>query len=321
MKKQYPENCATTTNTERRGASRRDFLQWTAGAGLAAAACGGPEPAPETVEPAASTFSAPLGAELYTVRNQLPDQAEDILTRLAEIGFVEIEGGWGSVKTMLPLLKSVGLHPISVAIESAQVTGHWPVGSSPAESLDKIAAQVKEAGAEFMMHGNISVEERGGLDVYRKFADQFNQAGEIAAKHGLRLCYHNHAFEFDPSAGQSPYEVLIERFDPEVASFEVDVFWVSISGTDPVEILKRLKGRVPMLHLKDLAKGAKTRYNEDIAPEDFTEAGNGTVDFAAILRQAPDSGVKHYFVEQDFTPGDPIESLRQSYEYLRTLTV
>ena len=321
MKKQYPAHHATTANPARHGASRRDFLQWTAGAGLAAAACGGPQPAPETAEPARVPFTTPLGAELYTVRNQLPDQAEDILTRLAEIGFVEIEGGWGSVKTMLPLLKSVGLHPISVAIESAHVTGNWRAGSSPAESLDEIAARAKAAGAEYLMHGNISADERGGLDVYRKFADQFNQAGAIAAKHGLRLCYHNHAFEFDPSTGQSPYDVLIERFDPEVASFEVDVFWVSISGHDPVKLLKRLKGRVPMLHLKDLAKGAKTRYNEDIAPEDFTEAGNGTVDFAAILRQAPDTGVKHYFVEQDFTPGDPIESLRQSYEYLRTLTV
>ena len=321
MTKQDPATYRTTTNTERRGASRRDFLQWTAGAGLAAAACDGPEPAPETVEPAAPTFSKPLGAELYTVRNQLPDQAEEILTRLAEIGFVEIEGGWGSVKTMLPLLKDVGLHPISVSIESALVTGNWPAGSSPAQSLDEMAAQAKEAGAEYVMHGNISVDERGGLDVYREFADKFNRAGEIAAKHGLRLCYHNHAFEFDSRAGQSPYDVLIERFDPRLAFFEVDVFWVSISGHDPVELLKRLKGRVPMLHLKDLAKGAKTRYNEDIAAEDFTEVGNGTVDFAAILHQAPDSGVKHYFVEQDFTPGDPVDSLRQSYEYLRTLTI
>ena len=312
---------STTTNDTQRGASRRDFLHWTAGAGLAAASCGSPEPAPETTEPAAPTFSAPLGAELYTVRNELPDQAEEVLTRLAEIGFIEIEYGWNWVKTALPLLKDVGLHPISVSIASALVTGNWPAGSTPGESLDEIAAQAKEAGAEYMMHGNISADERGELDVYREFAEEFNRAGETARKHGLRLCYHNHAFEFDPSAGQKPYDVLIERFDPELAFFEVDVFWVSVGGEDPVDLLKRLTGRVPMLHLKDLAKGAEIRYNENLAPEDFTEAGNGTVDFAAVLRQAPDSGVKHYFVEQDFTPGDPIDSLRQSYQHLRTLTV
>lgn len=321
MAKHDPATDSTTPSSAGRGATRRDFLHWTAGAGLAAAACGSSEPAAEATEPAAPTFSAPLGVELYTVRNELPDQAEEVLKRLAEIGFVEIEYGWNWVKTALPLLKDVGLHPVSVSIESALVTGNWPAGSAPAESLDEIAAQAKEAGAEYMMHGNISADERGGLDVYREFADQFNQAGEIASKHGLRLCYHNHAFEFDPSAGQSPYDVLIERFDPELAFFEVDVFWVSIGGQDPVELLKRLQGRVPMLHLKDLAKGAETRYSENLAPEDFTEAGNGTIDFAAVLRQAPETGVKHYFVEQDFTPGDPVDSLRQSYQHLRTLTV
>ena len=326
MTKQHPATRSTITSH-----TRRDFLQWTAGAGLAAAACGGPQPAPETARPAASAFSAPLGVELYTVRKQLPDQAEEVLGRLAEIGFVEIEQQWSSVKTMLPLLKSVGLHPISVAINPAVVTGDWAAAEAQArrfglafggpESMDEIAGQAQEAGAEYLMFPIIQADDKANLDFYREFADKFNKAGEIATKHGLRICYHNHAFEFEPIGEQSPYDVMIEGFDPRLTAFEVDVFWVSISGHDPVELLKRLKGRVPMIHLKDLAKGAASRYNQEVAPEEFTEVGNGTVDFAAILRQAPDTGVKHYFVEQDQTPGDPIESLRQSYEYLRTLTV
>lgn len=137
----------------------------------------------------------------------------------------------------------------------------------------------------------------------------------------MRICYHNHAFEFEPLGEQTPFEVMIERFDPQLTAFEVDVFWVSITGNNPVEILKRLKGRVPMIHLKDLAKGAASRYNQNVAPGEFSEVGSGTVDFAAILRQAPDTGVKHYFVEQDQTPGDPVDSLRQSYKYLRSLEV
>lgn len=331
MKTQYPLTYPTIPNTARPGASRREFLQWTAGAGLVAAACGGPEPAPETVEPAASTFSAPLGVELYTVRNQLPDQAEEVLGQLAEIGFVEIEQQWSSVKTMLPLLKNVGLHPISVSLNPALVTGDWAAAEAQAkrfglefggrESMDEVAAQAKEAGAEYLMFPIIRADDEANLDFYRDFADKFNQAGEIATKHGLLICYHNHAFEFESLGDQSPFDVMIERFDPQLTAFEVDVFWVTITGTDPVEVLKRLKGRVPMIHLKDLAQGAAPRYNQDVAPEEFKEVGNGSVDFAAILRQAPDTGVKHYFVEQDQTPGDPIDSLRQSYEYLRTLTV
>ena len=247
MKKQFPVTYPTTTNTARRGASRRDFLQWTAGAGLAAAACGGPEPAPETVETAASTFTAPLAVELYTVRNQLPDQAEEVLGRLAEIGFVEIEQQWNSVKTMLPLLKSLNLNPVSVAIDPAVVTGSGAAGAGSSESLDEIAAQAKQAGVEYLMFPIIRADDPSNLDFYREFADKFNQAGETANKHGLRLCYHNHAFEFEPLAEQSPFDVLVERFDPELAFFEVDVFWVSVSGQDPVELLKlhviRLTGR------------------------------------------------------------------------------
>ena len=99
MAKHDPATDSTTPSSAGRGATRRDFLHWTAGAGLAAAACGSSEPAAEATEPAAPTFSAPLGVELYTVRNELPDQAEEVLKRLAEIGFVEIEYGWNWVKT------------------------------------------------------------------------------------------------------------------------------------------------------------------------------------------------------------------------------
>ena len=318
MTKHHSTADSTTTHGAKRGATRRGFL-WTAGAGLASAACGGPSPAPETSAPPAAAFSAPLGVELYTVRRQLPDHAEETLKRLADIGFVEIEQQWNSVKTMLPLLNSVGLHPISIAIDPAVVTGNGP--GADIESLDEIAAQAKEAGAEYLMFPYVSGDERDHLDFYRAFCDQFNRAGETADKHGLRLCYHNHAFEFEPLGEQSPYDVMIERFDPQVAHFEVDVFWVSITGHDPVDVLRRLKGRVPLVHLKDMAKGAETRYDENVAPEDFTEVGNGAIDFAAILRQAPDTGVEHYFVEQDHTPGDPVESLRQSYDYLRGLKV
>jgi sugar phosphate isomerase/epimerase len=73
---------------------------------------------------------------------------------------------------------------------------------------------------------------------------------------------------------------------------------------------------VALLHLKDKASGTAVRYNENVPKETFKEVGNGTVDIAAVLVAAKKSGVKNFFVEQDQTPGDPIESLRQSYQYL-----
>ena len=141
-----------------------------------------------------------------------------------------------------------------------------------------------------------------------------NRAGETARKAGLTLAYHNHGFEFAPMAdGKRPIDILLTRLDPSLAKLELDVFWVAITGADPAELLASHKGRIALVHLKDKAKGAPRETDErKVAKATFSEVGNGALDFPAILKAAQASGVEHYFVEQDQTPGDPIVSLRQS---------
>jgi sugar phosphate isomerase/epimerase len=164
--------------------------------------------------------------------------------------------------------------------------------------------------------------DRGGLEVYRKLADQLNQAGEKIQKAGLTLCYHNHAFEFRGPEGQRPIDVLLERWDPKYVFLEADVFWLSVAGQVPQDMLKKLSGRVPLVHLKDKAWGQKIVYDEsEITPDGFKEVGTGTIEFAPILRTAEKVGVKHYFVEQDQTPRDPIPSIRLSYQNLRKMDI
>jgi len=96
------------------------------------------------------------------------------------------------------------------------------------------------------------------------------------------------------------------------------VFWVSVAGNDPVEWINRLKQRVISVHLKDKAPDQPVVYAENVPKGTFKEVGNGNLNFAAILRAATFVGVQHFFVEQDQTPGDPIASLAQSYQYLRS---
>jgi sugar phosphate isomerase/epimerase len=92
----------------------------------------------------------------------------------------------------------------------------------------------------------------------------------------------------------------------------------SASSSLPVEMLKQNAGLVPLVHLKDKAKGTPVLYEEGkVTSQTFKEVGAGVLDFGAILNAAAVAGVKHYFVEQDQTAGDPVDSLRQSYEYLR----
>jgi sugar phosphate isomerase/epimerase len=101
-------------------------------------------------------------------------------------------------------------------------------------------------------------------------------------------------------------------------ALEMDIFWVTVAGHNPIDLLKTYAGRVPLLHLKDKAQGVPTQpqYNEKVPHETFKEIGNGSINIPAVLKAADAAGVKHYFVEQDQTPGDPLESLRQSYAYL-----
>ncbi len=162
-------------------------------------------------------------------------------------------------------------------------------------------------------------QERGGADRFQALADTLNRAGAECRKAGLQLCYHNHAFDFQPMGNTTPIEILLNGTSKDTLALEMDMFWVSVAGHDPVEMLKKYAGRVPLMHIKDKARGVPQQYSESVPPTAFQEAGHGILNIPAILRAASDSGVKHYFVEQDRTPGDPIASLRASYEYLSKL--
>jgi len=163
------------------------------------------------------------------------------------------------------------------------------------------------------------LRDRGGVEVIRKLGDTLNAAGELCRKAGLTLCYHNHAFEYQPTPDGRLLDVLMKTADPKLVSLELDVMWAHVGGADPVSILQQYGDRIPLLHLKNVAPAVETRYNEEIPHAAFRELGNGAVDIPAVLRAAKQAGVKHYFVEQDYTPGDPLQSLRESFQYLEGL--
>jgi sugar phosphate isomerase/epimerase len=148
-----------------------------------------------------------------------------------------------------------------------------------------------------------------------------NKAGEKARQAGLQLCYHNHGFEFEKGADGKPVlDMLMSRFDKGLVKLELDVFWVAVTGADPVALLQKYTGRVALVHLKDKAAGVPVETNEGkVAPTTFKEVGSGSLDFRAILKAADAAGVEHYFVEQDQTPGDPVASLKKSFAYLQQI--
>ncbi len=135
----------------------------------------------------------------------------------------------------------------------------------------------------------------------------------------MQCAYHNHAFEFESKDGTTLFQVLADNTDKKLVNFEMDLFWVSVAGNDPVEMLHKMKGRVPLVHLKDKAEGTPVLYKESVEKSAFKEVGSGVIDWKKVLVACAATGVQHYFVEQDQTPGDPLESLKKSYQYLAPL--
>jgi sugar phosphate isomerase/epimerase len=268
-------------------------------------------------------FTRPLGVQLYTVRTLMPKDPRGTLAAIAGMGYEFVEPGRGQLAQLEPFLKELKLSTPSVGLELPLVMGRPPGANAPAgapQSLEEAVAPLPSKGVHCAVISYVGKPDRDAPGFYEKFADQMNRAGETCRKHGVQLCYHHHSFEFDPAGGKRPFDTLIERFDPKLVHFELDTFWLKIAGQDPAAMLRRLKGRVSLVHMKDIARGTAVEYNEGKVPhEAFKEVGNGELDWPEVLKACEQAGVRHYIVEQDWWPGDPLESLRQSITYLRRL--
>ncbi len=151
-----------------------------------------------------------------------------------------------------------------------------------------------------------------------RFIKKFNELAKIYAREGLKLSYHNHAWEFGCINGsrKTIMEALYEELDPENITFVLDTCWVQAGGGDVRYWIEKLKGRMDILHLKDCKHCI---YDGDPKKQGLTstELGRGNLWWEGILESAERADVKYYVVEQDFFPGDPFDSMRISADYLK----
>jgi sugar phosphate isomerase/epimerase len=250
-----------------------------------------------------------LGVQLYTVRNVIDKDPAATLRAIQEIGYQELEATYDKLDEIWPALKQTTLKPVSLHINKNLYTADE--SQFDASKLD----QVKQQGFEYMVVPSLQLAE-GGADGVKRTAEKMNRLGEQAKSKGMKLCYHNHAHDFQPVDGTPALRMLLEETEKDLVFLEMDIFWVSVAGHDPVAALKAHSGRVPLLHLKDKAAGVPVQFNEKVPKDAFKEVGSGSIDIPAVLKAADAAGVRSYFVEQDQTPGDPIASLRKSYQFL-----
>jgi len=248
-----------------------------------------------------------IGCQLYTLRSVIDANPKAIFDQLDGAGYDEVEAVRGNLPKIWDALKASKLKPVSLHIDTRLFTVEK-------DKLSEALDDAKAKGFKYVVCPYIAPADRGGVEMIKKLADTLNEAGAKCKAAGTQLCYHNHAFEFEPVPGGKGnlLDVLMESTDPALVGLEFDIMWAAVGGTDPIEVLKKYKGRVPLMHVKDLGPNITVRYNEKVPKEAFKEAGSGILELPKILRTAEANGTKHFFVEQDQTPGDPMASLKQS---------
>lgn len=302
--------------------NRRDFLGLalgTAAAGGAAAALAACAASPRstTTTTTSTTAAAPPatapaaarvpGLQLYTVRTLLERDFEGTIRQLAEIGYKELEfAGYYNRQpaAVRALLDSLGLRAPSAHVPLDAFRTALPA------TLDAAAA----LGHQFVVCPFLLPPDRTEA-TYQRLGDEFTRFGRAARERGMQFAYHNHDFEFaDLGGGRTGFEILAAGSDRDLVKFELDLYWATFAGRDPVALFAAHPGRFPLCHVKDMREpqGAKA-----MAP-----VGEGGIDFARIFAAAPQAGLRHYFVEHDNAaeyPGGPLASVRTSYGALRRL--
>jgi sugar phosphate isomerase/epimerase len=177
--------------------------------------------------------------------------------------------------------------------------------------FDALVKEHKIWNCDYVGLGSMPSEYRKSKEGFETFAKEASRLAQRFAENGLRFVYHNHKFEFEKFDGVTGMEILLNKTDPDFFDFEIDTYWVQAGGADPVEWIKKVCGRMDIIHLKDMG------IKED--KQIFMEIGEGNLNWPAILKACKDIGVKWYCVEQDICPGDPFESLAISFKNLKSM--
>ncbi len=257
-------------------------------------------------------WEKPIGLETFTVRDAFARDPVRTLEQVAAIGYKEIE----FIPTIKPaLLKSclrnTGLTAPSAYLDAPQTLDGWK----------KIVENAKEYEVRYAIVGD---NPRLDSEAWKRRAEFYNQCGTVAQDAGMQFCYHAHYNEYANVDGTSGYDIMLTRCDARLLKMEMDLFWATYAGADPLQYWRRYPGRFPLLHIKDLSRNVVVNPHEDPTPNGpnpFAPVGMGKIDWARIFAHVGEAGTKHIFVEQDRCDMPPMEAIKISFDYLKTLRV
>lgn len=280
---------------------------------------------------------ANIGLQIYSVRDLLFQDPKLTLETVAKIGYSHIETfGVDAANNSFWGVKVPELKKIMSDINLATHSGHYDMSkyldpkSTEKESIERYLEIAAELGQTYVVAPVTPMHDINNLtsDDYKYAAEQLNKAGELAKKSGIKIGYHNHFWEFREFAnGTKGLDILLAFTEPELVTFELDIYWISKSGLSAQSYFNKYPGRFSMWHIKDMSKA----YAEPIVGKEYdqlpldsifnkikyTEVGTGAINYPQLLDSEKESGLKLAFVEQDdiYIP-NKFESLQKSYQYV-----
>ena len=244
-----------------------------------------------------------IALQLYTIRALLQDASQlgGVLGRVRDIGYrtVEVAGlGPGAVDRFGEEMRRSDLTACAAHVSYERL----------AADPESVAAECTDWGCQYVVVPAVPDTYRSA-DGYRRFASEAAELAERLRPSGLRLAYHNHAYELERYGGRTGLELV---FEPGELDAELDTYWLQFGGVNPAAWIRKLKGRVPLVHLKDLAVVAGSPVDAPV--------GEGNLDWSDILNACSEAGTRWLVVEQDDPGDDPMEKIASSYRNLERFT-
>lgn len=257
-----------------------------------------------------------IGLQLYTIRDAMGKDVPGSLKKVSDIGYKHLElASYGNGKfygyapeEFKKLVNDLGMDIIS---SHAGV----PLNVTDDEAK-KMAVDHAKLGAKYCIQPYINDKDRGSIAGYQKMVADWNRVGKIMKSNGIQFGYHNHNFEFGPVEGKVPYyDVFLAEMDKDLITMELDLFWATKAGQNPVEMFKKYPGRFQLFHMKDAYTKEAPFFKT--ASNDFAPVGDGIINFKEILAAKKTAGMKYMFVEQDQTKdGKPFDAITESMKNL-----
>jgi len=279
----------------------------------------------------------PIGIQIGALGNQAGSDLDATFAGLARIGYREVElpGLFGKQPTEIAAAAAkagIAISSLHLPLQGMGGASALSMLSEPARIADTMGAlKAKWAVAPILLFPAGFRPQPGetmemtvgrtiaaaGEDIWKRTAETLNQRGEALRPLGIGVAYHNHNLDFAPIGRTTGWEILMRETERDLVGFEVDIGWVQLAGLDPVRFLDKARGRVKLLHVRDMADSQPAGYRIAMGSP---VVGAGKLDWARILPAAYRAGARHFLVEQEPKgEGSPMEAAAKSFAYLSAL--